>query len=101
MVFGALSQALEEGYESFDLRKPSEAPEELNLSVTDWINKKVGNSPFAHELGNHMVGSLVGREPHEVGIHYILDYCKSGGGLDAIGGEGKYGAQSLKIRQGA
>lgn len=92
--------AIEEGYKLFELENPLESPPELDISVEDWVKQSCGDNELSNDLGRHLVAALVGREVGEVGIHFILDYLKSCGGVDAVGGEGELGAQSLKIRQG-
>ena len=99
-ILGKLNHAIDEAYKLFELNKPTLSPAELDVSLAEWIRTKVGDTEFGNEIGRHLAAALVGREPDEVGAHYILDYLKSCGGLQDVGGEGKYGAQSLKIRQG-
>ncbi|KAL6415761.1 hypothetical protein AUP68_02328 [Ilyonectria robusta] len=100
VAFGALMHGIEEGYKLFELENPLESPPELDISVEDWVKQSCGDNELSNDLGRHLVAALVGREVGEVGIHFILDYLKSCGGVDAVGGEGELGAQSLKIRQG-
>jgi monoamine oxidase len=99
-VYGTVMAAIEEGYKLFELEKPLDSPPVLDVSVEDWIKTSCGDNELCMDLARHMVAALVGREVHEVGIHFILDYLKSCGGVVAVGGEGEFGAQSLKIRTG-
>lgn len=100
MTYGQLLQELEEAYTKIDLDKPSSSPEELDLSVIDWVKSKTGDNPLAVGFATHLVAALVGRDVEEVGMQFIVDYLKSCGGVIAVGGEGKYGAQSLKLKKG-
>ena len=51
-------------------------------------------------FATQLTTSIVGRDPDEVGAHYFLDYIKSGDGIESLASEGKFGAQSIKIKQG-
>lgn len=69
------------------------------MLVEEWIKAKK-LAPWPASFMRNLVSSLVGREAGEVGLHYILDYIKSGGGVISLASEGKWGAQSLKVKQG-
>ncbi|VUC21062.1 unnamed protein product [Clonostachys rosea] len=76
-------------------------PEEQDVTVTEWVSRlEYGNSSHARGLTGHLTRALVGREPHEIGIHYLLDYIESGLGLESLNSEDEGGAQYLKIKQG-
>ena len=94
-----LLEALEKEQSEVDivkLRKPDRA---IDVSVEDWIQEK-GFADFSAEFMRHFCAALVGREAREVGLHYLMDYVKSGGGYLSLASQGEYGAQSLKIKQG-
>ena len=74
-------------------------PASQDMTVEDWLSHNHYDG-LAAEFFRHFVRALVGREAREVGLHYILDYIKSGGGFLSLASEGPDGAQSLKIRQG-
>lgn len=44
--------------------------------------------------------ALTGCEPDDIGLVYMLDYIKSGGGLDSLLSDGEAGAQYLRNRHG-
>jgi monoamine oxidase len=71
-----------------------------DISFSEWVFQKGLKSPFIDALSMHLTSAVVGREPSEVGVHYLLDYIKSAGGYLSIISEGEHGAQSLKIKQG-
>lgn len=82
-----------------DITNTGSFPTSSDISVEEWIQSK-GYSKFTQDLMRHGVGALVGREAREVGLHYFVDYVKSGGGLQSLFSVGEDGAQSLQIRQG-
>jgi monoamine oxidase len=76
--------------------------ENEDVTVEQWVRKTgLWEQPQARGLAMRLTTSIVGREPREVGIHYFLDYIKSGYGLISLITEGKLGAQSRKIKEGA
>lgn len=70
-----------------------------DVSVDAWIKRKQF-TPFAADYLRAFVRGIVCREPEEVGIHYAIDYIKSGGGFVSLFAEGPEGAQELKVKQG-
>lgn len=82
-----------------DLHNHAAGLGEADLSVEKWIVKQ-NLHDFVADFMRHFVRALVGRESKEVGLHYILDYIKSGGGFFSLASEGDFGAQSLKIKEG-
>jgi monoamine oxidase len=65
-----------------------------------WAESKGFTDPVGKAAMKFFTSAVVGRDPHEMGMHYFLDYIKSGGGFLSIATEGDDGAQSLKIKQG-
>jgi monoamine oxidase len=94
--------ALLEGSASkLNLSRWDDFPEEQDLTVSDWLVKKgFGKSEHIKGLARALTGALVGRDPDDVGIHYLLDYIKSGRGLTSLMAEDAGGAQFQWIRQG-
>lgn len=72
---------------------------ESDISVESWIKQKQF-TPFAADYLRAFVRGIICHEPEEVGIHYALNYIKSGGGFNSLFLEGPEGAQALKIKQG-
>lgn len=65
-----------------------------------WAQSKGLSDPVGKHAVKFFTSAVVGRDPEEIGMHYFLDYIKSGGGFISIATEGEAGAQSLKIKQG-
>jgi len=65
-----------------------------------WAESKGLSDAVLKPAVKFFTSAVVGRDPHEIGTHYFLDYIKSGGGFISIATEGEEGAQSLKIKQG-
>ena len=87
--------------EKMDIRNFHSFPEDDDVSVAEWLTKKgLYEGPLMQGLAKALTTAWVGREPRECGIHYILDYVKSAGGLASINTDGPGGAQELKIKQG-
>lgn len=85
--------------EKVNLKDTGSFPASADISVEEWIKQKQF-TPFAADYLRAFVRGIVCRDPDEVGIHYAIDYIKSGGGFDSLFLEGPEGAQALKIRQG-
>lgn len=94
-----LLQLVEDEQAQIDVGNPGKLNAADDMSAEEWIKAK-GLTPWPASFMRNLVSSLVGREADEVGLHYILDYIKSGGGFESLASEGKWGAQSLKIKQG-
>uniref|UniRef100_A0A8H7NQJ8 Amine oxidase n=1 Tax=Bionectria ochroleuca TaxID=29856 RepID=A0A8H7NQJ8_BIOOC len=96
-LLGKVSEAAE----AVNITYWKDYPEDQDLTVDEWVAKHgYGDSSHARGLAGHLVRALVGREPHETGVHYLLDYIKSGLGLESLNSEDEGGAQYLKIKQG-
>lgn len=65
-----------------------------------WAESKGLTDLVSKAAMKFFTSAVVGRDPQEMGMHYFLDYIKSGGGFVSIATEGDAGAQSLKIKQG-
>lgn len=59
-----------------------------------------GQHPHVVDIVTHLSTALVGREPEEIGMHYLLDYIGSGGGVESLATDDEQGAQYLKIKNG-
>lgn len=89
------------GAESTDIHNFSNFPQEEDVTVTEWMTLKgLYDDPMIQGLIKFLTNAWVGREPHECGIHYVLDYIKSAGGLISINSDGPDGAQELKVQEG-
>ncbi|KAH6722933.1 hypothetical protein BKA61DRAFT_663669 [Leptodontidium sp. MPI-SDFR-AT-0119] len=95
----ALIGCIHSGAEARGIRKFDDFPGEEDVSVLEWVGKQGIRDPFIDALASHLTTAVVGREPGEVGIHYFLDYIKSGVSYESITSEGELGAQSLKVKQ--
>ncbi|WQF84752.1 Putative flavin amine oxidase, FAD/NAD(P)-binding domain superfamily [Colletotrichum destructivum] len=84
-----------------DIYNFDEFPEDEDVTLAEWVAKQgLWDEPGVKEAAGSLTSALVGRMPHELGAHYILDYIKSGKGLVSLSTEGEFGAQSLKIKKG-
>ena len=97
---GALYQAFESDMDAINIRKFDDIPASLDTSLETWGDNKGLVGETLRDTLKFFSGAVVGRDPHEIGSHYFLDYIKSGGGFLSIATEGPDGAQSLKIKQG-
>lgn len=93
---------LEETSLQIDLENFDAFPKEWDVTMAEWIelNDTLAQSEHVKATMSSLSAQLVGRESHEVGAHYLLDYIGSGGGLSSLGGEDKDGAQFQKVKQG-
>ncbi|OAP56146.1 hypothetical protein AYL99_09325 [Fonsecaea erecta] len=96
----ALCEVIDGGSENIDIRKSHEFPTNLDVSMETWSESKGLTDDLTKAAMKFFTGAVVGRDPAEIGMHYFLDYIKSGGGFISIATEGEEGAQSLKIKQG-
>jgi monoamine oxidase len=95
-----LFEAIEGGCQDIDIRKFSEFPTNLDVSMETWAASRGLSDTFGQASMTFFTTAVVGRDPAEIGMHYFLDYIKSGRGFISIATEGEDGAQSLKIKQG-
>ncbi|KIY02166.1 uncharacterized protein Z520_02304 [Fonsecaea multimorphosa CBS 102226] len=96
----ALYEVLEGGIQNIDIRKINEFPTNLDVSMDTWSESQGLSDDVGKAAMKFFTSALVGRDPAEIGMHYFLDYVKSGGGFISLATEGEDGAQSLKIKQG-
>lgn len=90
-----------EAEEQRNIRKFDDFPLEDDVSFEEWVDKRgLWENDHVRAVARQATAAIVGREPHEVGAHYFLDYIKSGNGLISLSTEGADGAQSLKVKQG-
>lgn len=90
-----------EAQDKINIRKFDDFPLEDDVSFEDWVTKRgLWENDHVRAVARQATAAIVGREPHEVGAHYFLDYVKSGNGIISLSTEGTDGAQSLKVKQG-
>ncbi|KAF2167150.1 hypothetical protein M409DRAFT_66199 [Zasmidium cellare ATCC 36951] len=94
-----LIEALEKAQSEIDGNNPSAASKHHDISVEDWLQTN-NFSEWAKQTMRHFTAAIVGRESRDLGLHYVLDYIKSGNGYLSLASEGEDGAQSLKVKQG-
>lgn len=92
---------INEASEQVDIRQLDQFPAEQDVTVAEWVSQHgLWDSPVVQAFTRQLTSSLVGREPHELGAQYFLDYIKSGLGLDSLGSETPTGAQYLMVKEG-
>lgn len=82
-----------------DINNTGTFPTAEDVSALEWTKKK-NLGDFSVHLIRSITTAMVGREPAEVGIHYLLDYIKSGGGFTSLSTDDDKGAQQMFIREG-
>lgn len=95
-------QAIEEETRNnpcLDINSTGEFPTEDDVSALEWTKRK-NLGDFSLHVIRSITTAMVGREPSEIGIHYLLDYIKSGGGFTSLSTDDDKGAQQLFIREG-
>jgi monoamine oxidase len=96
-----LFEFIDAAAEQVDLYNSSSFPADQDLSVEDWFKvQDLWDDPEVQATVSFLTISLVGREPDEIGVHYWLDYIKSGLGLQSLSTEDQGGAQFLMIESG-
>jgi monoamine oxidase len=94
-------EALEIASKKIDLRDFKSFSQEEDVTVSEWLSTKgLYDTTLLRGVARFLTTAWVGREPEECGIHYVLDYIKSAGGLASINVDGPGGAQELKVREG-
>ncbi|EXJ68394.1 uncharacterized protein A1O5_08186 [Cladophialophora psammophila CBS 110553] len=96
----ALCEVIDGECQNIDIRRFDEFPTALDVSMETWSESKGLSDDMGKAALKFFTSAVVGRDPAEIGMHYFLDYIKSGGGFISIATEGEDGAQSLKIKQG-
>lgn len=82
-----------------DINNTGTFPTENDISALEWTKQK-NLGEFSLHIIRSITTAMVGREPSEVGIHYLLDYIKSGGGFISLSSDDSRGSQQLFIREG-
>ncbi|EED21861.1 mao-A, putative [Talaromyces stipitatus ATCC 10500] len=92
---------LKEAIAERNIRKWDDIKAEEDVAFDEWARLKgVEPSSELDDFCSFLTRTVVGREAHEVGAHYFLDYLQSGFGFESIISEGEIGAQSLKVKPG-
>lgn len=86
--------------EKVDLNNTDKFSADEDCTVADWLKRNNWTSTFVGETMGSITRALVGREPEDLGIHYLLDYIKSGLGWASLSTDDENGAQSLFIKEG-
>ncbi|KIV91519.1 hypothetical protein PV10_06051 [Exophiala mesophila] len=98
---GTLMALINEAADKVDIRRPNQFPEEQDVTVAEWVAQQgLWDNLVVQAFTRQLTSTLVGREPHELGVQYFLDYVKSGLGFDSLGSEKADGAQYLMIKEG-
>lgn len=101
MLEYALLTSIIEASDAIDNRNTDDFPKEQDVTFAEWVAQKdLWNHPHIRAFCSVLTSNLVGREPDEVGAHYILDYINSGQGLISLTSEDELGAQYLMVKQG-
>lgn len=95
-----LCDVIDNNSEDVDIHHVSHFPVGLDDTLSVWASTKGVVEDVNKDSLSSFSAAVVGREADEIGMHYFLDYIKSGGGFVSIATEGTLGAQSLKIKQG-
>lgn len=95
-----LYEAIEPELDRVDIHKPEGFPTKFDVSMESWAESRGLTDARGKAILRLFTSAVVGRDPHEMSMHYFLDYIKSGGGFVSVASEGEVGAQSLKIKQG-
>ncbi|EJP62094.1 amine oxidase [Beauveria bassiana ARSEF 2860] len=100
--FQGLVEAIDhetENNASLDINNTGSFPGQDDVSALEWVKrKKLGD--FSLHVIRGITTAMVGREPNEIGIHYLLDYIKSGGGFTSLTSDDEKGSQQMFIREG-
>ncbi|KAH0847348.1 hypothetical protein AYO21_03741 [Fonsecaea monophora] len=96
----AMCELIDGGGQDINIHKTDEFPTNLDVSMDTWSESKGFSDDLTKSAVKFFTSAVVGRDPAEMGMHYFLDYVKSGGGFMSLATEGEAGAQSLKIKQG-
>ena len=95
---------LEDLCQKIDIRKPVASGLSINRDLDSMTLEDFARSVNCSENALNMVRissrALLGVEPSEMSALYMLDYCKSAGGLLLMRGDGKHGGQYLRIALG-
>ncbi|EEP81379.1 predicted protein [Uncinocarpus reesii 1704] len=84
---------------NLDINNTSVYPTADDVSCEEWV-KRSKFGAYAEKAIGGICRAMVGREPSEVGIHYMMDYIKSGGGFTSLTTDDEGGSQSLFIKEG-
>ncbi|KAH7312717.1 amine oxidase [Stachybotrys elegans] len=97
----ALLFLMDQASKRINIRDFDSFPAEQDVSLVEWVRMQgLWNNSHVQGSVNMLSSALVGRGPHEVGAHYLMDYIISGGGLLELNSEDERGAQYLKVKNG-
>ncbi|KAF2167507.1 hypothetical protein M409DRAFT_36607 [Zasmidium cellare ATCC 36951] len=92
-------ELMEKLQSTIDVSNPgSGSTPEQDMTVDEWLQQNT--TQWNREFISNGCAALVGQDAKDLGLHYVMDYMKSGGGLNHLAGEGPDTAQHLKIKQG-
>ncbi|KAI6350806.1 hypothetical protein MCOR25_010376 [Pyricularia grisea] len=98
---GQAVQTIHNLSQKVDLRDFDAFSADQDVTVAEWlVEQSFGQHPHVVDMVTHLSTALVGREPEEIGMHYLLDYIGSGGGIISLSTDDEEGAQYLKVKNG-
>lgn len=95
-----MAELVEGATQKVNLEHPEQFPTKLDVSLETWAEANGLTAEMDKQSFRLFVLALLGREPREMGMHYALDYIKSGLGVMSLALDTAEGAQHLKIKKG-
>lgn len=98
-TFGAIWASLDEDAKKINLYDSTANLHIQDVSLGEYLRKH-GATGRMFTTWTCWFRALTGCEPDDIGLVYMLDYIKSGGGLDSLLTDGEVGAQYMRNRHG-
>lgn len=95
-----MSELVEGAFQKVNIEHPEQFSTNLDTSLETWAEANGLTDEMSKQSFRLFVLAILGREPREMGMHYALDYIKSGLGVMSLSLDTAEGAQHLKIKRG-
>jgi monoamine oxidase len=97
-------QILEDLCQKIDVRKPVASGlaigKDFDIMTLEEFARSINYTEHAMNMVRISTRALLGVEPSDMSALYLLDYCKSAGGLLLMRSDSKHGGQYLRIVSG-
>lgn len=98
-TFEAIWASLDEDAKNINLYDSTANIHIQDISLGEYLRQHGANGIMS-TVWTSWIRAVTGCEPDDIGLVYMLDYIKSGGGLDSLLTDGEVGAQYLRNRHG-
>lgn len=95
-----LQEIVDTACQKVDIHDTQNFPANLDISLDKWAEAQGLSDESSKDGLKFFVYTILSRDLGDIGLHYFLDYIKSGGNFKSFALDTEKGAQHLKIKQG-